>query len=240
MNLLIPPRGKAESSKKFAKRVLRKNIMNLRLQPGEVLNEAAIAEVLEMSRTPVHEAIAALHEEWLVDIFPQKGTRVSQIDPMLVKEGYRTRLLLEGNILKESAGTIEREQMQEMLNCLRRQDEHQPDASSPESIDIFIELDDDFHRMMYYFAGRCHTWMAIRGLVAHYDRLRHLDAMDGECQFDKVRGQHHEFCDFLLMGLPEGVDPDQKVCEHLVSFRGNLLGKMEQHPGYFTLDSSQN
>ena len=240
MNLLLPPRKEEENNKNYALRVLRKNIMNLRLVPGEVLNEPEIAETLQMSRTPIHEAITALHEDWLVDIFPQKGTRVSKIDTELIKEGYNTRLLLEGAILRESAGKIERAQMQEMLDCLHRQDELDVTEFSPELVDTFIELDDELHRMMYYCAGRCHTWLAIRGLVAHYDRLRYLDALDGACQYEKVRREHHEFCDYLLLGIPEGVDPDQKVCEHLTSFRGNLLEKMEKHPGYFTLNQSQN
>ncbi len=240
MNLLVPPRTEEDNNRSYACRILRMNIMNLRLEPGEVLSEPMIAEMLQMSRTPIHEAITKLHEQWLVDIFPQKATKVSRIDPILVKEGYQARLLFESQILRESAGKISREQIQEMLQCLRKMEELDMEHNFPKGVETFIRLDDEFHQMMYFFSGMCHTWMAIRGLVAHYDRVRYLDAMDGKCRYAVVQKQHHEFCDYLLMGMPEGCSPDQKVYEHLDSFRGNLLEKIEQHPGFFTLDRDRN
>ena len=42
---------------------------------------------------------------------------------------------------------------------------------------------------------------------------------------------------YLLMGLPDDVQPEVKISEHLTSFRGNLMEKIERYPGYFTIDS---
>ena len=236
MNLLIPPPRRGENNRAYACRVLRMNIMTLRLQPGEPLNEGELAALLQMSRTPVHEAITTLHNDWLVEVFPQRGTRVSRIDPALVKEGYSTRLLLESALLKDVAGKIGRSQVQQLLAGMRRQEELRD--RMPEAIDEFIQLDDEFHRMMYFFGGRGHTWLAMRGLVSHYDRMRYLDALDGECDYERVIRQHREFCDYLLMGLPDGVDPEQAIGAHLTSFRGNLMTKMALHPDYFTLQNA--
>lgn len=236
MHLLVPPPHKGENNRVYACRVLRMNIMTLRLQPGEPLNEAELAARLQMSRTPVHEAITTLRNEWLVEIFPQRGTQVSRIDPALVKEGYSTRLLLESALLRDVAGKIDRTQVQQLLDCMRQQEALRD--RMPDAVDEFIQLDDEFHRMMYFFGGRNHTWLAIRGLVSHYDRMRYLDALDGECDYDRVTVQHRDFCDYLLMGLPDGVDPEQTIGAHLTSFRGNLMAKMALHPDYFTLQSS--
>lgn len=236
MHLLVPPPHKRENNRVYACRVLRMNIMTLRLQPGEPLNEAELAARLQMSRTPVHEAITTLRNEWLVEIFPQRGTQVSRIDPALVKEGYSTRLLLESALLRDVAGKIDRTQVQQLLDCMRQQEALRD--RMPDAVDEFIQLDDEFHRMMYFFGGRSHTWLAIRGLVSHYDRMRYLDALDGECDYDRVTVQHRDFCDYLLMGLPDGVDPEQTIGAHLTSFRGNLMAKMALHPDYFTLQSS--
>ncbi|WP_298734725.1 GntR family transcriptional regulator [uncultured Subdoligranulum sp.] len=236
MHLLVPPPHKGENNRVYACRVLRMNIMTLRLQPGEPLNEAELAARLQMSRTPVHEAITTLRNEWLGEIFPQRGTQVSRIDPALVKEGYSTRLLLESALLRDVAGKIGRTQVQQLLDCMRQQEALRD--RMPDAVDEFIQLDDEFHRMMYFFGGRSHTWLAIRGLVSHYDRMRYLDALDGECDYDRVTVQHRDFCDYLLMGLPDGVDPEQTIGAHLTSFRGNLMAKMALHPDYFTLQSS--
>ena len=155
MHLLVPPPHKGENNRVYACRVLRMNIMTLRLQPGEPLNEAELAARLQMSRTPVHEAITTLRNEWLVEIFPQRGTQVSRIDPALVKEGYSTRLLLESALLRDVAGKIGRTQVQQLLDCMRQQEALRD--RMPDAVDEFIQLDDEFHRMMYFFGGRSHT-----------------------------------------------------------------------------------
>ena len=83
----FPSHAPKESNREYACRVLRMNIMTFRLKPGEPLSEIEIAKLFQMSRTPVHEAITTLHNDWLIEIFPQRGTQVSRIDPALVKEG---------------------------------------------------------------------------------------------------------------------------------------------------------
>ncbi|MBD8952322.1 MAG: GntR family transcriptional regulator, partial [Subdoligranulum sp.] len=75
MNLLIPQPHPKESNREYACRVLRMNIMTFRLKPGEPLSEIELAKLLQMSRTPVHEAITTLHNDWLIEIFPQRGTQ---------------------------------------------------------------------------------------------------------------------------------------------------------------------
>ncbi len=234
MELLVPELHPSENNRAYACRALRMNIMTLRLKPGEALNEGELCSLLHMSRTPIHEAISTLRDEWLVEIFPQRGTRVSRIDPALVKEGYCTRLLLESDLLRDSAGKLGRSQVKQLLDCMRRQEGMKDKL--PDAVDDFIRLDDEFHRMIYFFGGRRHTWHAIRGLVSHYDRLRYLDALDGDITLERILRQHREFCDYLLMGLPDGVSAEQKVREHMTSFKGNLLERFERYPDYFTLE----
>lgn len=233
MDLLVVPPREGENHRAYAHRVLRLNIMTLRLAPGAELNEAALCARLQMSRTPVHEALSALRDAWLVEVFPQRGTRVTRIDPALVKEGYSARLLLESALLRDSAGKLGRTQVQCLLDCVRRQGQL-PDRL-PAQVDEAIRLDDEFHRLIYKFGGRGHTWQAMRGLVSHYDRLRYLDALEGTIDAARVADQHREFCDYLLMGLPDGVDAEQKLREHLTSFKGDLLERIRRRPEYFAL-----
>ena len=55
--LLMDPRQPDENNRAYAYRILRKNIMNIQLQPGCQLSEAELSEHLVMSRTPIHEAL---------------------------------------------------------------------------------------------------------------------------------------------------------------------------------------
>ena len=58
--LLMDPRQPDENNRAYAYRILRKNIMNIQLQPGCQLSEAELSEHLVMSRTPIHEALMML------------------------------------------------------------------------------------------------------------------------------------------------------------------------------------
>lgn len=233
MDLRITPQEKNENNREYAYRLLRTNIMTLQLPPGSPLNEEALSEQLKMSRTPIHEAITTLKGEWLIEVLPQRGTKVTLIDPALMKEGYYARIALESSVLKDSAGNLSNDQLQQLLLTLKKQEE--ASRNTLDQIDAFIRLDDELHRMMYFFGNRSHTWKATRSLVSHYDRARYLDALSGNTVFDTVLMEHREFCDYMLMGIPQGVDIQQKVASHLTSFRGNSLSTIEKYRCYFAL-----
>ena len=48
-------------------------ILTLKLMPDTPLSEAAVSEVLGLSRTPIREALKDLSSENLLEIFPQAG-----------------------------------------------------------------------------------------------------------------------------------------------------------------------
>ena len=54
--ITISERREQESAKNFVLRVLIDNIVNIRLEPGEKLNEPELCEQLGVSRTPFREA----------------------------------------------------------------------------------------------------------------------------------------------------------------------------------------
>ena len=75
--------------------MLKEEIMKFRLIPGELISEKEISERYEVSRTPVREAFLQLSREGLLEVYPQKGTRVSLIDLDLVEEARFMRENLE-------------------------------------------------------------------------------------------------------------------------------------------------
>ncbi len=60
---------------------LEEMIVTLQFAPGEILSEVAIAEQLEIGRTPIREALQRLARESLVVIMPRRGILVSDINP---------------------------------------------------------------------------------------------------------------------------------------------------------------
>lgn len=63
----------------FAK--LRDAIVSGELRPGETINESEVEAWANASRTPVREAIDRLAAAGLIDVLPQRGTLVAELDP---------------------------------------------------------------------------------------------------------------------------------------------------------------
>lgn len=86
MPIILSKRIEKENNREYAYRVLRDNIMTLRLLPGTTINEGELAELFHTSRTPIHEAVLMLKEEYLVDVYPQSGSKISRIQLDILKE----------------------------------------------------------------------------------------------------------------------------------------------------------
>ncbi len=59
--------------------LVRRMILTGAIKPGEVIDEKAIAAQLNVSRTPVREAVKKLSDENLVEVVAQSGTRAARI-----------------------------------------------------------------------------------------------------------------------------------------------------------------
>lgn len=75
---------------------LKEQILNGELNPGDRLVETKIAEELEISQTPVREAIRQLSGEGIVTLVPHKGPIVRSLEMIDVYEIYSLRAGLEG------------------------------------------------------------------------------------------------------------------------------------------------
>jgi GntR family transcriptional regulator, trigonelline degradation regulator len=83
--------------------VLRNEIVELRLQPGQRLVERELIERLGVSRTTIREALRELAAEGLVTSIRQKGSIVAVPSMKEASEVYEVRALLEGVAARQFA-----------------------------------------------------------------------------------------------------------------------------------------
>lgn len=76
-------------------KAIKNMILDGMFEPGELLTEEHIAEMLGMSRTPIREAINQLANEGLLKIIPGRGAVVAEITIEDFKEINDLRLVLE-------------------------------------------------------------------------------------------------------------------------------------------------
>jgi DNA-binding GntR family transcriptional regulator len=96
----------SQRSSEGVARIVRKAILDGRLQPGQPLRERALAEELGISRTPIREALFILQGEGLVGMTPNRGATVRTITATDIAEIYSVRGLLESQAAALAAGRI--------------------------------------------------------------------------------------------------------------------------------------
>lgn len=229
-NVVLYPRREQENHKEYAYRFLRDNILTLNLTPGTLINEGELSELLNISRTPVHEAVMKLRDELLIDVFPQRGSQVSKIDIKTFKEGYFLRYTVETSIIMEIAGHVSQENMELMRDNLELQ---RQSAEAGGSVDEFLKLDNAFHQILYYISDKPHIWNAVRSVNSHYDRVRYVDAIINFSDLKSFYQEHKKIYYFLLMGVPSEAELKQFYTGHLGSFQKNFQYILETYPDYF-------
>lgn len=82
---------------------LRDRIFGGELLPGTFLDEARLAEQLQISRTPLREALKVLSAEGLVRHEPRRGSFVNEVTEQDLDEIFPVLALLEGRCAREAA-----------------------------------------------------------------------------------------------------------------------------------------
>jgi DNA-binding GntR family transcriptional regulator len=97
---------------------IKQRILSLYYEPGQRLSQKELAAEFGVSQTPIREALLRLQYEKFVSILPRTGIRVTKIDFKELKEVYRSRLLIEGELGRLAARNITNEQLKEMKALL--------------------------------------------------------------------------------------------------------------------------
>ena len=147
---------------------LRKNIITLNLKPGEPLNIKTISEKLNVSRTPVRDALIKLAKEGLVDVIPQKGTSVSKIDLKRVEEERFLRESLELRAIEIFIGIQKESDISRMRSIL----DIQKECVAKNDLLALQEYDDEFHKVFFTATEKETCWDIIQSMSGHYRRIR--------------------------------------------------------------------
>ena len=130
--------------------VVKRKILNNEYYPGLQILEQEIAEDLNVSRTPVREALIRLQHEGLVEVIPRRGVRVVPIVASDMKEIYDVLTSLESMaaellaLKRPDAATLEpmRAATRDMESALERDD-----------LEAWAAADERYHRSLIDLCG---------------------------------------------------------------------------------------
>lgn len=210
--------------------VLQQSILRGRIAPRTALSEATISTVLNVSRTPVREALAQLAEEQLVLIYRQVGTIVAPVRLSLIEEGRFVRSTLECANHVNLALTITPEQLAEFGRLV----EQQRSAVASGQIDRFFELDELMHRRLFEFAGRDHVWPMLEPMKRQFDRVRWLLLGHVGGHADRALREHEQM--LAQMAARDVAGLGASVAMHINHISEHLAALRQQAPDTYFAD----
>ncbi len=127
-------------------------IMSGSLKPGTLVQERRLAQHLDMSRTPLRDALLMLEGEGLLVRQQGRGLQVKQLNLDDFMDNLAIRRLLEPEAARIAAGRIAAGVLADLTARLRQVLEAAGNGGTPERA-IVRELDDDLHRTIAEAAG---------------------------------------------------------------------------------------
>ncbi|WP_462420598.1 GntR family transcriptional regulator [Salinicoccus sp. Marseille-QA3877] len=123
---------------------LRQMILSYELKPGDKIIEGKLAQTLEVSRTPVREALHRLEEEGLIEIFPRRHCLVKGITIDSIHEINLIRAKLEPEAAVIATDKLSRKDLKFLESVLLRSRV----AFNKNDIKTMIELNDEYHNVI--------------------------------------------------------------------------------------------
>lgn len=147
-----------ETAHEFVRETLRQAILSGRLPGGTRLVQAELAEHLQVSTTPVREALRDLASEGLIKLDAHRGGEVHQISQDELREIYDLRSIVEIEALRRAAEAMTPERIEQARRL------HEEMLSAPESAH-WVMLNRDFHLTLYQAANLPRLLTIVRSLL---------------------------------------------------------------------------
>jgi DNA-binding GntR family transcriptional regulator len=128
---------------------LRNMIFERQLAPGQWIDELALANDWQISRTPLREALKVLAAEGLVTSVPRQGCKVTEMSEDDADELFPVMALLEGRCAFEAV----RKASDAEVKGLRRLHEVLEKHATANNIDGYYRANHDFHTRVQALAA---------------------------------------------------------------------------------------
>lgn len=188
-------------------------------KPGSQLTEEGICAELNVSRTPVREAIRRLMAEELLEITPGYGLSVAQLRLDDFLEIYEIRPSLEQLAVRLFIERRNASAIQQLAECVSQQQQ----AIDTGDVELFMENDLRFHEILN---GGSHNRRLINLLDSYYKYVRRMSNYirdDSSLREDAVV-EHKKILDAILE--QDITAAQQAALEHSQSGKSYFLKRL--------------
>lgn len=149
---------------------LKKWIIDGTLQPGEKIYDSEIAQFFSVSRTPVREAIQLLADQKLIEVYPGKESRVSEMGVADVDQLYQILAALHSLALEFAYPKID----QKVIAQLKKTNEKLSIAMREGTQEEALRYDQEFHDIFLEASANDFLTSFSNTLQCHIVRIENL------------------------------------------------------------------
>ena len=183
-------------------------ITSLQLAPGTRLQETELAASLDVSRTPLREALRMLLADGLVQQLPTGGMVVAPLDPDEMRDLYEVRSVLEGVVARQACERLTDADITE-LSALVDQMSRLVDYPAE-----MLRLGNAFHAHLLAVARNRYAEQVLRTLRGHLQRYQALTATI-DPRRRQAFGEHAGILDALR--VRDAVLAEARMRDHIVA-----------------------
>lgn len=176
------------STSDYAYSNIKESIITGELKPGEPIVEKQLAQVLEISRTPLREALHRLELEELVVRQMNGRLKVASISVQEVKEIFAVRGKLEGLVIAhatENATAKDIDYLQTILEMIKN-------SFKEGQIEGILYYGSEFHSFIYELSKNKTAVKILYQLNDHINRYRRMISNHNINRFEKSISEHEQ------------------------------------------------
>lgn len=197
-----------QSKAEEAYEIIKRKIIMLEMRPTSDISEEALIQELNISRTPIREAIQRLAKDRFVIIYPRKGTIVSDVSLDLINCVYEVRLLNEPYMARQTVGQTTDEWIWKMKSEFQ--------SFRPESYDVmkYIDLDYKLHNELTSYSNNMFLNSLFAVVNDHNHRIRVMTSTRNRDYSRSIR-EHLAILEAIEKRDPDAVE--QAVRAHILT-----------------------
>ncbi|GGG77283.1 GntR family transcriptional regulator [Salipiger pallidus] len=180
----------------------------------DAFTEADLSSELNMSKTPVREALVRLQAESFVKAIPRRGYTIAPIPIAEVRDLFAFRALIEGEAAALAATGGAGRWLEELEELVRV--DSSSEGAGPDQISEMILINDAFHEAIALAAGNKRLHRSVVQVIRDFERFYFLEASLPEF-YDPEFVDHREVLDAIISGSAERAR--QTMLRHLESSR---------------------
>lgn len=209
-------KGQAPLLKEVAYQRIKENILDEKFAPGSFLSERELIEILDMSKTPIKNALTRLETEGFVTVSSKQGIIINELSLNRIIDIYNLRIALETYICAQIAGKLTAEQ----CDMLEKNLEITEEKAMQLDIKGFTRADHDFHLLLCECLGNQEIYRVLLNYQDHLQRITLLHLRKDPQRMQQFWQEHVNIYQFLKTGDLKSVE---FVEDHLQQSKQKLL-----------------